>query len=195
MLIMRTLLCVLCLGCLAAADDSCAIRVQVSDEEGRPLDVRLELMDPSGKTVAHTHSWQGEAQFCDFGFGEHSILVGGDTCNSVLIRKVRVAYPDPQTFKVVLTICPGGHFMGTACGAYFRVTDEGGEPAVAVAVQVEGVTQSITDRYGRALALIRLRRTEKVTFSYEPYETKTIEVNCKGLGQIERRIVLKRKTK
>ncbi len=191
MLMVRLLTCVVCFVGWAAAADFCAVRLEVSDEEGRPLDVRVELTDPSGKTVAHTHSWQGEAEFCDFGFGEHSILVGGDTCNSVLIRKVRLTYHHPQTFKVGLTMCPSKHFMGTACGVYFRVTDEGGEPAVAVAVHVEGVLQSRTDRYGRALTLIRLGRTETVTFSYEPYETKAIEVNCRG--PIEKLVVLKRK--
>lgn len=193
MVIVRLLLCIVCFTCLAGASDFCAVRIQVSDKEGRPVDVPVELIDPSGKTVARTHSWQGDAEFCDFGFGEHSILVGGDACNSVLIQKVRLHYPEPQVFKVVLTFCPGQHFMGNVCRVYFRVVDEAGDPAVAVAVQVQGVLRSRTDRYGRALTLIRLERIETVTFSYEPYETKAIEVSCAARAPIERLVVLKRK--
>lgn len=193
----RILLAVLSFVLIANASDFCAVTVFVSDVSGVPLPAPTELIDPTGKVVAHTEAdATGRAEFCDFDFGEHSIIVGGRYCNSVVIRGVRLRYPSPQIFKVALTPCTGEHSEGNACEAYFRVRSGRGEPVAGAAVQrAEGGRPSTTDRYGRAATLISLESLEAFTFSAPGYEPQTLHLSCNNNWRIETRVTLWRKTK
>ncbi len=198
---MRTLFLLAILACFVShgvAQEFCAVTILVSDERARPLAIPVELLEPSGKAVAwSTTSHEGKAEFCDFGFGYHSIVINKGHCNSITIHKVRFYYPIPNTFRFVLPRCEEtGDVLGSACRAYFRVMSENGLPVAGVAVRIEGQQKPLRgDTYGRVLAGIPFDKTvpTEVTFSAAGYETEVLRVACEKRSDIEQAVQLKRR--
>lgn len=188
-----------CVPTAAVAEEFCAVTVLVVDNAETPLRVPLRLTGPDGKIVAVASTDKdGRASFCDFGFGDHSIEVYPDALNSVMIRRVRLAYLSHQDFKVILTVPKyGGERAGDACLAYFRVASASGHAGSGVLVQIAGQLPDVkTDTYGRALRLIDSSAQDTaVTFSGPRYETQTIHISCAGRFQVEQLVVMKLKEK
>src|SRR5580704_1285030 len=75
-----------------SADGFCAANVFVTDTSRNPVQTTVRLIDPGGKVIeSHTTSVDGSAEFCDFGFGDHTIQIG-EACGFVSITDVRVHY-------------------------------------------------------------------------------------------------------
>ena len=195
MIRLTTLLFATCLAAsVAAAGDLCGVTVRVADETGIPLSVPVRLFGPDEKLVIATESNRdGIAQFCDFGFGLHSILVGDDNCNSVMIRRVRFPFPEQYEFRVVLSRCANrGGYIGNACEAYIRVVLETGEPASGVEVAASGSSVK-TDRYGRASLLVHMGKQLQLTLWGPEYETTGVPIDCGDRWRIEKQVLVKRR--
>jgi len=189
------LLCVICLAVSpVAAADLCGVKVRVASDTGMPLSVPAQLFGPNGKLVRATESGRdGVAEFCDFGFGQHSILVGDDSCNSVMIRKVHFPFPEQYEFRIVLTPCAGrGAYFGNSCEAYVRAVTESGEPASGVEMAASGPSVR-ADKYGRASVPLRLDKQEQLTLWGPEYETTGVPIECGDRWRIEKQVLVKRR--
>jgi len=194
-MILRTIAFVLFFGNVAFPKDFCAVLVQVRGDGGQAIRTSVELMGPEGESVAHKLTdQQGKAEFCDFGLGEHKILVGKEHCYPVLIRKVQLVYPIVQVFPVSLTACPPAPEQGPAkggCEAYFRVVSNEGIPLAATTVtETKHGYRGRTDAYGRTLMRVPLGEGASFRFSAPGHQPQVITVKCDGLRQIEKRVML-----
>lgn len=178
----------------ASAADLCALKLLVTNDQGNPVSVPVELLDSKGAPIAHTSTDQeGKAEFCDLKFGNHSVVVGGDGCNSVTVRNVRYVHPEPRTMKVVLNFCQEvPAYEGSVCRFYFRIESEQGDPLPHAQMRAsdEGRT-STADGYGRILKLLPYTKTATVSFSAPGYETQTVPVKCDNRSYHERLVKLK----
>jgi hypothetical protein len=85
-----------------SAADSCAVEVHVLSEtppHEMLSNILVELKDPDEKVVSALRTELGIARFCDFGFGPHSIRVGGDSCNPVTVSGVRNYFGSESHFR------------------------------------------------------------------------------------------------
>jgi hypothetical protein len=85
----------------------CALRISVQAQDGSPVHAALvDLIDPSQKVVQSRKVSNGWVEFCDFGFGYHSIRVRSDqpledVCET-MVRDVKVIYGRSQRMNVIL---------------------------------------------------------------------------------------------
>src|SRR5689334_20241327 len=91
---LRIMALVVLLGCsVGFASDFCAITITVVSPGGEvtqyPFPVTLR--DSSDKVVEEAVLQNGKASFCDFGFGDHSLVVGEEMgCSPIIIRHLRL---------------------------------------------------------------------------------------------------------
>jgi hypothetical protein len=114
-----------------SAQEFCAVKVRaLNSDDWQPLRWKLPvlLLNNEGDVVARTTLTQGKAQFCDFGFGTHSILIGDERdCGSVEIKNIRFRWQQPQIFTAIIERCPSEGDGGmSGCLIYFRVKDPSG---------------------------------------------------------------------
>jgi hypothetical protein len=166
-----------------AQNSFCALKISAVSEDGTPLrNAFAELVDPSGQMIRRQEVVEGRAEFCDFGFGYHSILVRGkddDTCDT-MVKNVKVIYGRPQQIKVILNSCLEYRIAdgGNACFIYLRVSSKTGERIQTAKILKDDGLQIITDEYGRAQIGIRLFSGADLTFSKNGYETRKVHVEC-----------------
>lgn len=187
---------VLALGIQANTDNFCAIKLIVTTDDGRPIpSTAAELRDRSGRVVARTPIKNGTGEFCDFGIGPHSILIGGNSCGAVEIKNVHLRYKLPQTFDVILNLCLGeGDEEGNACFKYVRVLGDDGKPiSYAHVERVSSSETNLTDRYGRIFLTVDPGKQDSFVFSKEGYKSSKLQFNCGPIGRSETAVVLKRK--
>lgn len=171
--------------------DFCAVKVFLVDMDDRPASALVELMDSHGRVVQQSTADKGEASFCDFDFGDHSIIIGGTTCSSLIIPHVRLTLGKPQIFKEYLNPCTGGDGILVACQFYFRAISQGGDrlPAVEVGSEPPGIS-STTDRYGRAQINIPVGGSRVVLFSKSGYLQSRINLICTEPRYSEKAVIL-----
>ena len=174
-----------------ASMDVCAVRVTVTFPGGQPASTEVRLIDPKGKMVSVAETWDGETSFCDFGFGEHTIVVGGDECGSVAIRRVRVR-PQSQHFHVVLNRCAeeASHRYPPGCLVYFRVSSQDGTGLAATVTLVERSWSVDTDRFGRLWVGIFEGTTREYVVHAPGHAAERVSVSCRHQQSIERAVVL-----
>lgn len=169
----------------------CAVQVTVTYPGGLPARTPVELLDAAGKVVARTETWEGKASFCDFGFGEHTILVGGDRCGSVAVRRVRLQ-SWPQQFFVTWNSCgdqSGGRYP-PSCRLYLRVSSTGGTklPAAVTAPNDPRVIE--TDKYGRLWVGVPEGTTQEMVITAVGHKPERVQIACHGERDIEQAVVL-----
>jgi len=111
------------------AGDLCAVTISVAAETSQPVSAPAELIDSVERIVSSTRIVNGIAEFCDFGFGEHTIHIGGDSCGSITLHHVHLVSGVAQKFRVVLDNCLNGAEGGRyppSCLVYLRVASESG---------------------------------------------------------------------
>ncbi len=171
----------------------CAVRVAVVYPGGLPANTEVRLLDPAGKVVATRMSWQGEASFCDFGFGEHTIVVGGERCGSVMVRGIRV-HPESQRFHVVLNRCAerAGYGFPPACLVYFRFSARDGIPLQAQVSMPNDSRVLVADRYGRLWVGAEEGAAQEYVIAAAGYAPKRVVVQCNEMKLIEKAVVLEK---
>jgi hypothetical protein len=166
-----------------AQNSFCALKISAVSEDGSLIrNAFAELFDPLGQIIQRKEVVEGHAEFCDFGFGYHSILVRGkddDTCDT-MVKNVKVIYGRPQQIKVILNSCLEYRSAdgGNACFVYLRVSSKTGEKIQNAKILKDDGLQIITDEYGRAQVGIRLFSGTDLTFSKNGYETRKAHVEC-----------------
>jgi hypothetical protein len=216
---MRTVLLLGLVGWFAhplLAGDFCAVKVSITDQSGRPVQAPTQLLDADGKIVERTESVGGLIEFCDFGFGTHTIRIG-ENCGLVTITDVRLVYGQPRQYSVVYGCPPppgalrtvSGTIMDdmpmsavrtddgayvTACSVYLRISSGNGTKIEgAEALGGLGVPSPVrTDRYGRAFFYVASNSTRTIAISASGYAQESIDFPCKRQESIERAIVLRK---
>ena len=173
------------------AQDFCAVRVTIFEPDGEPVSPPVTLTDAGGKVVQSFSAVNGQAEFCDFGFGEHTIHIGGDECGSVTLPHISFVFGVPQEFEVVLNPCFRGGDEGrrAACVVYFRVSSADGKK-LGAASAAEGSRVAHADRYGRIFAAAPNGGSQDYRISAPGFVEKTVHVACKSFETIQRAVEL-----
>jgi hypothetical protein len=186
-----TIACLLCVSSAAVGADFCAVRVLVSGDGGIPTPGLVELRDDHGVTVQSSTAPKGVAEFCDFGFGPHSIAVGGSTCGAVVLPHIELRFGVTQTFRVYLNRC-GGDSLPRGCSIYFRIGDGDHHPlaGVSIASNSIGGERTTADSHGRALVWVPSGTSESYSFSKVGYGTANFDYSCVKAGYFQRAIAM-----
>ncbi len=173
--------------------DFCALRVIVTYRGGALASGQpVRLLDSSGKEVGRQETWRGEASFCDFGFGEHTLVVGrDDECGRVMIGGIRL-HERPQELEVIKNLCaaPPSDRYPPGCLVYFRVASRDGVKLRATVQTPAGRVLAETDKYGRAWVGAREGFTEDYLVISEGYEPAKVTVRCENQRDIEQEVLL-----
>jgi hypothetical protein len=184
---------------LAAIPTFCAVTVRVVDEDENPLRaVAVELVDPQDRTVERRITANdGTASFCDFGFGQHSVIVDKNAAASVVVRNITLAYGVPRKILVVLNRGITEFALiskhGPLCSAYLRISNDRGEPIAAARVAVGSDTTTV-DEFGRVMFGVPIQKDPTpVVISAPGYHKNRLAVPCEKLRSFQREVVLVRK--
>ena len=180
---------VLKLNCFGAT--FCAVRILATDRSGDPAPASAELVDSAGHLVKSVAARDGELDFCDFGFGEHTINVSTGTCGAITIHQVRLIFGRPQVYRVYANMCRGDVFL-VGCSTYLRVVgaDGGGLSGVSVTSDPPGLHLK-ADEYGRVLLIVDYRDSRTSILSKPGYMGATIRIDCSTPAYKEQGVVLK----
>lgn len=190
--------CLLLFGMMAqawAAEPTCAVRVFLLDSLNQPANgarVSIDLLDPRGTLVRSDSTHSGKVEFCDFGLGPHSILIGKDTCLPVSVHDVRARPGRTQNVFVRLNSCP--HPAGPlACSIYLRARSTEDLPIVNAKLSISGTAIEIdADQFGRLAAALLPASTALFSIQAPGYRTETVELGCQAAEDIDRLVVMRR---
>ncbi len=143
------------------AETFCALRIIVTTEGGDPIFAgEAQLVGADGSIVQVAKINAGRGEFCDFGFGPHSVRVSGNGMRATTVSGIVLTYGKTLNLRVVMNVLKSsdGGGGGNACSAYLRVQTTEGKPisgARVTAVSARGRVKGIVcDEYGRALLLV-----------------------------------------
>jgi hypothetical protein len=133
MTVMRLITLLLVYVCVGAAEDStyCAFEVRVSKPSRAPFaKVPVGLVERGKEFATVFTDAKGLARICDAPLHALDIVVGGDVCGLVLVKRIR-----PTTRQVFVTYEQEGcsHFtFPDHCQALLYIEDEKGQPLAGV---------------------------------------------------------------
>lgn len=164
---------------LPAAETFCAVRIEVKTDSGRAVsNVPAYLFGPGGAPVETSEVRAGKVEFCDFGFGKHSIQIGDTNCGATVVKNVEIEYRRELKLFVILNSCNvGGDTLANACFIYVRVRDAQGNKIGSVQI-VNGSNPKMADEFGRAEIAVRQGESRKVTFVRDDFVPEVVEFSC-----------------
>jgi hypothetical protein len=188
---------------LVGAEDFCAVQVHVSDQAGNAARTQVQLFDAAENLVQGATTRDGSVEFCDFGFGTHTIRVGENGCFTT-ITSVRLVYSVPQDYRIVHG-CPapadaprtisgsfpndalGSRVLWTgekyvpACRVYLRISSESGKKVGEAVATGEGLPNPISaDVYGRIFFYMQSKSVTKISISAPGYAGESFNIDCRG---------------
>lgn len=175
----------------------CAVELSVSLARGGGADgAEAELVDQLGNVRERRHVSRGRAEFCDFGFGPHSITVRHYGNTTVTLSGIRLVYGETQRFHVVLNASPQiGDVLtlGTACTAYLRVVDQDNRKPIGGAKASDSARNPASDEFGRLRILVPLLRFTTFTLRRDGYVPRAVVLGCARAEElIEQEIALEK---
>jgi hypothetical protein len=193
--IRRLLLAGLMASALNAADD-CALKVNVIDASGAPVrSAFVDLHDSKGNLVVQTMAKDGWAEICDFGFGEHSLIIGKNSPFHITVSRISFTPGFPQTIKVVTNESTGFPHNSTGCPAYLRIADDSGRGVSGGTIKPSRQFVQTADRFGRVLLFLGRGKIVPVEVSADGYDSTTVSISCPRIERVEKSIALKRSQK
>ncbi len=174
----------------ATAGGFCAVRVEVRTATGLPVSRRpVQLLGPSGQIVQSSVIHKGSVAFCDFDFGQHSIVVDPGYCGERRINNVQIDFDHEQVFQVLTGGCPPGEFMhygGCVVWLRIRSAEEGGkvENAKVSYGYISGdglpdrVASASVDSFGRTQLVVGENRRVIATVSAPGFITGEKILSC-----------------
>ncbi len=196
-------LCVFLLVCglRLAASDFCALQVTVVDSSGQPASVPVALLDSKGEVVEGAVTRGGHTQFCDFGFGLHSVRVQNRDCGFIVRDRVLLVNGVTQEVRVTLDCKQGEEASGVltvspSCPLYLRVQSDSAEKLSGASATVpDRVEPYRADVYGRIFGRIRKPSSgvpATIMIGAPGYVSSSIAIAaCSASEQIERLVTLK----
>jgi hypothetical protein len=175
--------------------ESCPLHLTVIGASGHPIHLPggktpiAELVDPSGRILeAKEVDQDGVADFCDVGFGPHSVVVrtpGYDECFTE-INNMRFQWGNTRNLTIMVNFCVGdlpGH-VGNACAAHIHVISAAtGKSLQAQVTDDKNSPPQESNKYGRIALLIRQNEDRQFVFSKPGYETRNFRMTCPSLNR------------
>ena len=154
--------------------------------------ISVSLLNAQGVEVSKTEAHKGIAEFCDLGFGMHTIVVGRiGECGVVRLENIRVWQQVPQVLRVVMNTC-GQDVTASGCIAYFRVSSASEKISQATVQAEDGAYDWRTDKYGRIWLGVARGGTASYSFTAKGFRRRTVTLKCDELKVIEMHVVLER---
>jgi hypothetical protein len=174
----------------AARAEICDLQVLVRDYEGRPVDPKVTVVGADGRTIAETVAKGGRAEFCDLGLATVSVIVGGDHCGQVQVRRLKITAGHTITIPVYFRNCHS-FTVFDSCDILVRLVDQKGTKLPGASVAVGGRVY-VSDRFGRVrFGLGRTTQLELIA-SYGELEKERLTVSCgPNSSDVEKTIILK----
>jgi|SRR5579864_2960461 len=192
----RLIVCLLAMGPLViavAGKDVCAVRLDVHWSDGRPVEgEHAQLRDSAGTVISDVVIESGKAEFCDFDFGVHSILIGKGSCAAVEIHNIQIRFEESQKLSVIRNLCFGrGDAVGNACFVSVRVRQPNGQPIEGANIKddLHG-DLARTDAYGRALIGVLIKTNVHLTVSKIGFQQTASDLTCNLLDRTNLSLVL-----
>jgi len=187
---------IVALGRHANAADFCALTVDILDSTGGPARLtHVQLVDPAGKVVFQDQVAGSTLRICDFGFGEHKLVVGNPLCYPNTVGGLRLRLDEPIHLTVRLNWCPRDRFASNLCNVYLRIRDPAGKPLPEATLLWDQMSaRPLSDDMGRVGAPLVSGQSVVATVSKQGYSTETIPISCKEGEAIEREVLLKPRT-
>ena len=140
-----------------APNAECRLVIRVSYGDGSLVDIgHVELLDPAGKTIQQVPLHHGRASFCDFGFGEHSVVVRAGPCLASRWDGVVLNPKRTRELKVVMNCDSGEDGLSNFCEFYLRVRGEQDVSIPNASIRdPSGDILAKADSYGRILYVLR----------------------------------------
>lgn len=187
-------LAVMFLGLSTAKGESfCALTVNVRFPDGRSARLQpVQLVDPQGKTVfdGRTDEAGSPVPICDFGFGDHRLVVGYGFCYRTTIDGVRFDRDHPIHLTVHLNRCPP-HTSYGGCRVYLRIVDPADHPLSGVHIQWNNnEPDSVSDEFGRVWTYSVATSQTELTLKREGFSTQKTTISCTGGSKVDKTIVL-----
>jgi hypothetical protein len=184
---------IIMLGQRAKAVDFCALTVDIQDSTGGPAKLtHVQLVDPTGKVVFQDQVEGSTLRICDFGFGEHKLVVGNPRCYPNTVSGIRLRLDEPIHLTVRLNWCPRDHFAGNLCSVYLRVQDQAGKPVPQATLSWDRISaKALSDEVGRVEAPLVSGQSVVATVSKSGYSTETIPISCTDGRAVELRVLLR----
>jgi hypothetical protein len=180
-------------GAAAQPRDYCALSVELQSSDGSPARLTpVRLLDPSGKAVFDEQVDGSTFEICDFGFGEHTLIVGYKFCHPTTISKLQLRFDDPIRLTVRLQPCQRDVWNG-GCEMYLRLRDSAGPLGGVSVVWENGVPSSISDRFGRVHTLLPPKTSTTIHIAKDGFEAQETALSCLPEERIEREVTLRRR--
>ena len=157
----------------------CALTIRARTPDMRPVRLAfVSLVNSEGETVAREEIRDGVARFCDFGFGDHSIILNRGRCGEVRVGYIRIDYRRQQTFDVVYPVCLEPQ-VWASCLYFLRATSNSGIPiASARLTKEDGTVVTSADQFGRMIARIEIGSSPVAVVRSGGYDEKVINLPC-----------------
>ena len=151
----------------------------------------MRLTDSTGKLVFDEQEESSKLQICDFGFGDHQLIVGYNRCYPTTISGLRFRPGRPIHLTVQLNKCPPDVWGGRSCSVYFRVHEPGG-PKIGGASVSLGTNSSpdVTDSFGRVESILPAGTSAIAMLSKKGYVSERISIHCTQSEDIDREVIL-----
>jgi hypothetical protein len=173
------------------AQDFCALTVDLQRFDGQPASrTPVMLKDSSGKVVFEDPVAGPKVEICDFGFGRHTLVVGG--CYTTEIPDLVLRLGHPVHLTVRKNECPAEVWRST-CSVYLRIRDQSGTGIgdVDLIWDPAGGPRGRSDRYGRVESFLPLKTSGVAVLYKRGYSTERIELRCNEVRDIEQEITMK----
>jgi len=179
----------------------CDLEVQVSDDQGHPIDTSVALREHDGRQSEKITA-SGTAKFCGLGLLPVTVEAGSGQCGRVTVRNVRLVWGKTTRIHIVMNpnMCPVETPPQLTCAALIRVTGLDGQPAADASVEVSPPLRDrfFADEYGRVLIAMIPHRTVLRTVVSAPASEPvplTIECNAARSPLMELKAVLVRNSR
>lgn len=162
-----------------AETNFCALTLEVSGIHGEVIrGVTAALKNETGNIVQQQLVEGRFVQFCDFGFGRHSLVLQNGC--SMEIHDVYIKFGIEQKLKAIVNPCrgpSGGDVLGNACFTFVRIASDNGEP-IPGARLASSKQQRTADSYGRARVVVAEGDEQAFTVSKNGFETVSFKSGC-----------------
>jgi len=179
---------------VAFGSDFCALSITVVSPNGLtiPYPLPITLVDSTGRVEEQTTTRDGKASFCDFGFGDHTVIVGSEEgCGSVVMPHIRLRLGSHQELKIVHNICSGvGEGGRLNCAFYLRIRSDNGQKLAGAELWSQGNLLLKADQYGRALVPVTKGTTREYEVRSPCHQNDEIHLSCTHNEESEREVIL-----
>jgi hypothetical protein len=189
-----TALIVLNLCCLYGYDqDSCPLKVEVFDNQGRAVMSLVKVVESSGR-IHEYETDKGSAVFCDLGIEPVRVEVGNTrSCYQSITRNVALFENETVLLKIFhdTSRCNKTSMVppSLSCHIAMRFRDEDDKPLGKVNVVVSGAGPMISSSYGRIY--FNLVHFQAIVGKVEDsrYESTPFRYTCRP-GELQKDIVI-----